>query len=128
MGLLERDRKWWLEWAFGYLVMVPLFALGVYVAIEIGLGLGLGMFVGAGFGMSPILLGFLWSEMKEKKQRERNRARGFLRALGNPRLPIIFSLLEKGSRCFLATLYRCVLATIALFRRDKGGRKRGGRK
>lgn len=72
MGLLGQNRKWWLEWAFGYLVMVPLFALGVYVAIEIGLGLGLGMFVGAGFGMSPILLGFLWERIKENRAKRKS--------------------------------------------------------
>jgi len=51
---------------------------------------------------------------------------GFLRALADPRLPIVFSFLEKGSRCFLATPYRCVLATVTRFRRDKGGKGRGG--
>lgn len=72
MGFLGRSRDWWLEWALGYLVMVPLFALGVYVSIEIGLGLGLGMFVGAGVAMSPIFLGFFWNEAKAKRAKKKS--------------------------------------------------------
>ena len=67
MRFLGRNRKWWLEWAFGYLLMVPLFALGVYVAVEIGLGLCLGMFVGAGFGCAP-MFGRIYLEQKAEKK------------------------------------------------------------
>ena len=67
MEFLGRNRKWWLEWALGYLVMIPLFGLGVFVAIEVGLGLGLGMFMGAGFAMFPILSVLMWKERRKRK-------------------------------------------------------------
>ena len=70
---LGRDLKWWKEWSFGYLLMLPLFALGVYLSIILGLGLGLGMFVGAGFGCAPMFGRIYLEQRAEKKPKQEPR-------------------------------------------------------
>jgi len=44
------------QFSLNYLVVLPLFGLGVWIAIETGLGAGLGVFLGGALGIIPILL------------------------------------------------------------------------
>jgi len=51
-----KSLKWWREFLLGYLLMLPLFILGIYLSISWGLGLGIGFFVGAGFACAPLFI------------------------------------------------------------------------
>jgi hypothetical protein len=64
---IGKPLKWWRQFFLGYLVMVPLFLLGFYLAVVWGFGLGLGMFAGAGLAMSPVFIYIYWTERKKKK-------------------------------------------------------------
>lgn len=53
---LRKKSKDFEQFFLNYLVALPLFFLGVWIAIETGLGTGLGIFLGGALGIIPILV------------------------------------------------------------------------
>lgn len=68
----RKEKKWWFEFSLGYFILVPLFGLGIYLAIIWGFGLMAGIFFGGGLAVAALLFILYLVSLAEKVKDSEN--------------------------------------------------------